>query len=263
MELTEGKKITKESRFSYIWPIDGVIRLKVYTYSNIYGLENVVYKGSQDIVEISNDCLVLFLGDNFHAGVSIFERGNSRYLSNLRIFSYIYENKYITEDENITSLKQQLFCKVSCQIWQSTSKENIQCHSVQYWICNSEIESLKKSTVMLGGLERVGFVLKSGYNIIHIVHWNILYIIWIMIILTKRLTSFQLMEKSIKLFTSKKENIIESRFNGDGISKIMIHWKVTVTSLTNFWFNITYLFQKKCISIIIEIWLRFFSNDSF
>ena len=117
MELTEGKKITKEPRFSYIRPIDGVTRLKVYTCSNFSGLENLVYKGSQDIVEISNDCLVLFMGDNFHAGVSTFERGNSRYLSNLRIFSYIYGNKYITEDENITSLKQQLLCKVNCQIW--------------------------------------------------------------------------------------------------------------------------------------------------
>ena len=72
MELSEGKKIIKESWFSYIRHIDGVTRLKVYNCSNNTRLKNVVHRGSQVNVEIPNDCLILFIGDNLHAGVSTF-----------------------------------------------------------------------------------------------------------------------------------------------------------------------------------------------
>ena len=81
----------KESRFSYIRPVDGVTRFKVYNCSNIIGLENEIYKSSQVVVEIPNGCMILFTGDTFHAGVSTFERRNGSYPSNLRIFSYIVE----------------------------------------------------------------------------------------------------------------------------------------------------------------------------
>ena len=105
-KLTEGKKIVKESRFSYIRPVDGVTKLKLYTCSNITGLENIVHRGNQDIVEILNGYLILFTEDAFHTAVSKFERGNGSYPSNLRNFSYIVENEYITGDENIISLNQ-------------------------------------------------------------------------------------------------------------------------------------------------------------
>ena len=101
-ELTEGKKIIKESRFSYIRPVDGVTKLKLYTCSNITGLENLVHRGSQVVVELLNGRLILFTGNTFHTGVGIFERGNGSYPSNLRLFSYIIENEYITGDENTT-----------------------------------------------------------------------------------------------------------------------------------------------------------------
>ena len=48
------------------------------------------------------------------------------------------------------------------------SKENIHYpgHLVQYSMCNYEIESFNKYTVMLSDLEKVGWVvLKTGYNI--------------------------------------------------------------------------------------------------
>ena len=70
--------------------------LKVYKCLNITGLENVVHRGSQVVVEIPNCCLILSTGDSFHAGVSTFERSNGTYPSNLRIFSYIVENEYIS-----------------------------------------------------------------------------------------------------------------------------------------------------------------------
>ena len=91
MELTGGRKITKESIISFIRPVDGVTRLKVYNCSNITGLKNVVHRGSQVFIEIPNGCLILFTGDTFHTGVSTFERGNGSYPFNLRLFSYIVE----------------------------------------------------------------------------------------------------------------------------------------------------------------------------
>ena len=48
----EKKSCYKESRFSYIRPVDGVTRLKVYNCSNINRLENVIHKSSQVVVEI-------------------------------------------------------------------------------------------------------------------------------------------------------------------------------------------------------------------
>ena len=57
MSLNSKKNCYKESRFSYIRPDDGITRLKVYNCSNITGLENVIHKSSQVIVEIPNGCI--------------------------------------------------------------------------------------------------------------------------------------------------------------------------------------------------------------
>ena len=72
MLLIEGKKINKKLRFSYIRHVDGLTRLKVYNYLSITGLENVVHRSSQVILEIPNGCLILCMGDTFHAGVGVF-----------------------------------------------------------------------------------------------------------------------------------------------------------------------------------------------
>ena len=68
-------------------------------------MENLVHISSQVVVEISNECMILFTGDMFHAGVSNFERRNGSYPSNLRIFSYIVEDDYLSCNENITSIE--------------------------------------------------------------------------------------------------------------------------------------------------------------
>ena len=44
IDTIDGMKIIKESRFSYMRPIDWVTRLKLYNCSNITGLENVIHK---------------------------------------------------------------------------------------------------------------------------------------------------------------------------------------------------------------------------
>ena len=123
MELTDGRMITKESIFSFIRPVDGVTRLKVYNCSNITGLENVVC--SQAIVKIPNDCLILFTEDNFHAGVITIEKGNSSYSSNFRFFSYIVENEHINRDDNITTLKPRMVCNANSLTCQSVCQRKL------------------------------------------------------------------------------------------------------------------------------------------
>ena len=104
MKLENGKTIKKESRFSYIIPVDGVTRLKMCNCSNITSLEQTVHRKSQVIVEIPNGYIIVFTGDTCHVGVSSIERSNSRYPSFLRIFSYIVEDDYFSDDENITKI---------------------------------------------------------------------------------------------------------------------------------------------------------------
>ena len=102
MDTTDGKKIIKRSRFSYIRPIDGVTRLKLYNCSNIAGLDNVVHNSGQVVVEMPNGCLILFIRDNLHVGGSAFHRVDESNPSNLLFFSYIIEKIYITGNEKIT-----------------------------------------------------------------------------------------------------------------------------------------------------------------
>ena len=71
---------------------------------------------SQVIVEIPNNCMIVFTGDTYHTGVSSIERNNSSYPLFLRIFIYIVEDDYVTDDKNISVLKQSQLCKQNCQI---------------------------------------------------------------------------------------------------------------------------------------------------
>ena len=64
----------KESRFSYIRPVDGSTRLIVYNCSNITSLENVVHRGSKVVVEVHDGCMILFTNYTVHAGVKSYEK---------------------------------------------------------------------------------------------------------------------------------------------------------------------------------------------
>ena len=107
IDTTDGMKTIKESMFSDLRPIDGVTRLKLYNYSNITGLENLVHKGGQVVVEIPNGCLILRTGDTYHVEIGIFHIADGSYSSNLRFFSCIVKKKYITVNEDIASIQQQ------------------------------------------------------------------------------------------------------------------------------------------------------------
>ena len=168
------KNCYKESRFSYIRPVDGITRLKVYNCSNITGLENVIHKSSQVIVEIPNGCMIVFTGDTYHSGVSTFERRNGSYPSNLRIFSYIVEDNFLSVDEDIKAIKGNMLCTpTSCQTCINMPKEDMfyTGHVIKYGMSKYGIENLEKGSILMGNLEKVGWVvLKSGYNIVPFGH---------------------------------------------------------------------------------------------
>ena len=168
VNLDNGKNVIKESRFSYIRPVDGVTRLKLCNCSNITGLEQIVHRKSQVIVEIPNSCMIVFTGDTYHAGVKSFDRRDGGYPSFLRIFSYIVEENYVTDDENISSLSQNQLCKPSCKICSTINIDELHYTNqvIKYDKSKHVIESLKEGTVLMGDLQKVGWVvLKSGFII--------------------------------------------------------------------------------------------------
>ena len=67
---TEEKKLyIKESRFSYIRPIQGSTRLIIYNSSNVTSMEGQVHRGSKVVVEVPEGSIIVFTNDTFHAGV--------------------------------------------------------------------------------------------------------------------------------------------------------------------------------------------------
>ena len=111
--------------------------------------------------------MILFTGYTFHAGVSTFERRNGSYPSNLRIFSYIVEDNFLSDNENITSIKGNMLC-TNCQIYLNIPKENMQYSGniIKFGMSPSIIETLGEGSILMGNLEKVGqVVLKSGFSI--------------------------------------------------------------------------------------------------
>ena len=99
IDETIQQVFVKESRFSYIRPVDGATRLIVYNCSNVTSLENLVHRGSKVVVEVPDGCMILFTNHTVHAGVKSYEKHGEQYSSHLRMFAYIVEEAhFLTED---------------------------------------------------------------------------------------------------------------------------------------------------------------------
>ena len=112
--------------------------------------------------------MIVFTGDTYHAGVSSIERSNGSYPSFLRIFRYIVEDDYTTDDENISIIKQSQLCKQNCQICTNINMEKLHYTNqvIKYEMSKYEIESLKEGSILMGDFQKVGcVVLKSGFII--------------------------------------------------------------------------------------------------
>ena len=112
--------------------------------------------------------MIIFTGDTYHVGFSSIERSNGSYPSFLRIFSYIVEDDYTTDNENITKISQNQLCKPTCSICMTMHMDKIHYANevVKYNKSKFEIETLKEGTIMMGDLQKVAWVvLKSGFII--------------------------------------------------------------------------------------------------
>ena len=99
--------------------------------------------------------------------MSTFERCNGTYLSNLRIFSYTVGDNFLSDNENIKSIKSNTLC-TNCQTCLNMPKENMSYpgHVIKFGMSPSVIETLGEGFILIGNLEKVGWVvLKSRYSI--------------------------------------------------------------------------------------------------
>ena len=73
-------------------------------------------------------------------------------------------------DEDIKAITGNMWCtSTSCQTCTNMPKEDMfyTCHVIKYGMSKYGIENLEKGSILMGNLEKVGWVvLKSGFNIV-------------------------------------------------------------------------------------------------
>ena len=169
LDMKSSNVFVKESRFSYIRPVDVTPRLIVYNCSNITGLERLVHRGSKVVVEVSDGCMIVFISHTIHTGIKTYEKQGGIYSSHFRMFAYIVEEYYVQTENSITKLLADDKCHLSCATCESLVNENIhyEGHVIRHLKSQCNIYNLLMCTVLLGDLEMVGWiVLKCDYAII-------------------------------------------------------------------------------------------------
>ena len=79
---------------------------------------------------------------------------------------------FLSDDENIKAIKGNMICNY-CQTCLNMPKENMfySGHVIKYGMSKYGIENLEEGSILMGNLEKVGWVvLKSGYNIVPFGH---------------------------------------------------------------------------------------------
>ena len=135
---------------------------------NVTGLEQVVHRGSKVVIEVSDECLIVFTNHTIHAGVKTYEKHGGAYSSLLRLFAYIVEKGHFQTDDTITKLLADDKCDLPCETCKSLVNENIhyEGHVIRYLKSKCEIDNLLMGKVVFGNLEKVGWVvLKCDYDI--------------------------------------------------------------------------------------------------
>ena len=67
-------------------------------------MEGKVHRGAKVIVEVPEGCMIVFTSDTFHAGVKRYTKYGGNYLSHLRLFAYIVEDTYFSNDDFIETI---------------------------------------------------------------------------------------------------------------------------------------------------------------
>ena len=130
-------------------------------------MEGMVHCGAKLIVEVPEGCMIVFTNDTFHAGVKSYTKYGGNYLSHLRLVAYIVDETFIFFDESIERKKTKE-CGKNCTICVSLFSDNIhyEAHIIRYLKYQCDIDNLNTDNILIGDLEKVGWVvLKYDYEI--------------------------------------------------------------------------------------------------
>ena len=70
-----------------------------------------MHRGAKVIVEVPEECMIVFTNDTFHVDVKVYAKYGGNYLSRIRLFAYIVDDKCTSIDESI-----EFFFKIN-KIW--------------------------------------------------------------------------------------------------------------------------------------------------
>ena len=103
-----------------------------------------------------------------HAGVKTYEKHRGTYSSHLRMFAYIIEEYHVQTEDTIAKMLADDKWPLNCETCESLVNKNIhyERHVIRYLKSQCDIDNLPIGTVLLGNLEKVGWVvLKCDYAI--------------------------------------------------------------------------------------------------
>ena len=112
--------------------------------------------------------MIVFTSETFYAGVKRYDRKSSGYLPQLRLFVYVVEQNYVSIRDEVSKMLNRNKCNVNCPICDEIPNQNIhyEGHIIKYLDTKYTIDRLPMGKVLLGDLEKVGWVvLKCDYGI--------------------------------------------------------------------------------------------------
>ena len=115
----------KQSRFSYIRPIDRTTRLMIYNSSHITGLDDHIHRVSKIVIEVADGYILVFTSEHFHVGVKFYERQSGGYLPHLRLFTYIDEKSYVSIRNEVSRMLNTNKCNINCFVCEVMPNKNI------------------------------------------------------------------------------------------------------------------------------------------
>ena len=81
--------------------------------------ERTVHRGIKVIVEVPNMCMIVFTNISFHIGIKSYKQQGGNYMSHLRLFACIVENKYVLIKDEVLKLLKNNECILTCDTYES------------------------------------------------------------------------------------------------------------------------------------------------
>ena len=131
-------------------------------------MEQIVHRGSKVVVEVSDECLIVFTNHTIYAGINTYEKYGGLCSSHIRMFAYIVEEGHFQTEVSIKKVLNEDKCNLPCETCESLVYEttHYEGHVIRYLKSKCDKDNLPMGEVLLGNLEKVGWVvLKFDYDI--------------------------------------------------------------------------------------------------